>query len=365
MAHPHESVPFSELFRHASTSLADAQRMRTLVSWILRRGVEKAKRGEWEVGKGKKKVGMKEEEREKVKGMESVLEKVMEETLEELERGRIDVDWNTRARTSYSSATVHPRNVTNAASATRLEGVVGSMAREVSRWEAEERSIEAFEAETARLLSSLDSADSTHEEEWQETDLDGEAQEAWNLANKTLASEAAWLEERKRSKSGATQISEQVKAVEAEIRRLAASSSSSSTEEVEGTQRDARFGELEFNVDRLHSLSHSYVQLSALASRYVSAISLRAANALQAQRSLSNTGASSSSAAASSSNDADGAAQAETAGGAAAKSREDVERLLARLAEETEMGDGQEEEEDVVAEESAGDLLAALVGKRR
>jgi hypothetical protein len=29
------------------------------------------------------------------------------------------------------------------------------------------------------------------------------------------------------------------------------------------------------------------------------------------------------------------------------------------------MGDGQEEEEDVVAEESAGDLLAALVGKRR
>jgi hypothetical protein len=151
-------------------------------------------------------------------------------------------------KTSYSSATVHPRNVTNAASATRLEGVVGSMAREVSRWEAEERSIEAFEAETARLLSSLDSADSTHEEEWQETDLDGEAQEAWNLANKTLASEAAWLEERKRSKSGATQISEQVKAVEAEIRHLAASSSSSLTEEVEGTQRDARFGELEFNV---------------------------------------------------------------------------------------------------------------------
>lgn len=100
MAHPHESVPFSELFRHASTSLADAQRMRTLVSWILRRGVEKAKSGEWEVGKGKKKVGMKEEEREKVKGMESVLEKVMEETLEELERGRIDVDWNTRARVS-------------------------------------------------------------------------------------------------------------------------------------------------------------------------------------------------------------------------------------------------------------------------
>ena len=121
------------------------------------------------------------------------------------------------------------------------------MAREVSRWEAEERSIEAFEAETARLLSSLDSADSTHEE-WQETDLEGEAKEAWNLANKTLASEAAWLEERKRSKSGATQISEQVKAVEAEIRRLAASSSSSLTEEVEGTQRDARFGELEFNV---------------------------------------------------------------------------------------------------------------------
>jgi hypothetical protein len=100
MAHPHESVPFSELFRHASTSLPDAQRMRTLVSWILRRGVEKAKRGEWEVGKGKKKLGMKEEEREKVKGMESVLEKVMEETLEELERGRIDVDWNMRARVS-------------------------------------------------------------------------------------------------------------------------------------------------------------------------------------------------------------------------------------------------------------------------
>jgi hypothetical protein len=189
----------------------------------------------------------------------------------------------------------HPRNESNRKASAQLSAIVEAMRNESLAWSKELTRLEDYEAETSRLEALLDdegAAESGDVIAWDRHDLDEaglqqlrDAEAAMEWLQKLEAEDAADAPKAKSRTKGRSSKAAQARGADDD-------------EQLQGTEHDPRWADVEFNVDLLRSRSHQFAQLESLASRYVRTVSAHAAQALRDRTSSSSAlaGTSSSSA---------------------------------------------------------------------
>jgi hypothetical protein len=333
-AYPHEDVPDHELFRHCSDQLPPVVRMKHLVGWILKRSLDIA-RGKAELpvrsrdaakkSKGKAKEAdelpiFSEAELKLIRSRSGELNSVLQQLLTDLNDGVFGISWmgatdevsapvavkhdkEARADTDPFSTlqkdskrqAPHPRNESNRKASAQLSAIVEAMRNESLAWSKELTRLEDYEAETSRLEALLDdegAAESGDVIAWDRHDLDEaglqqlrDAEAAMEWLQKLEAEDAADAPKAKSRTKGRSSKAAQARGADDD-------------EQLQGTEHDPRWADVEFNVDLLRSRSHQFAQLESLASRYVRTVSAHAAQALRDRTSSSSAlaGTSSSSA---------------------------------------------------------------------
>ncbi|GAC74350.1 hypothetical protein PANT_11c00017 [Moesziomyces antarcticus T-34] len=309
-AYPHEDVPDHELFRHCSDQLPPVVRMKHLVGWILKRSLGIA-RGKAELpvrsrdaakkSKGKAKEAdelpmFSEAELKLIRSRSGELDSVLQQLLTDLNDGVFGISWMgaTDEKDSKRQAP-HPRNESNRKASAQLSAIVEAMRNESLAWSKELTRLEDYEAETSRLEALLDdegAAESGDVIAWDRHDLDEaglqqlrDAEAAMEWLQKLEAEDAADAPKAKSRTKGRASKAAQARGADDD-------------EQLQGTEHDPRWADVEFNVDLLRSRSHQFAQLESLASRYVRTVSAHAAQALRDRTSSSSAlaGTSSSSA---------------------------------------------------------------------
>ncbi|GAC98093.1 kinetochore protein mis13 [Pseudozyma hubeiensis SY62] len=310
VAHPHEDVPDYELYRHCSDQIPPVVRMKHIISWIIKRSLNIATgkaelpvrpRDAAKKTKGKAKESnelptFNEAELKLLRSRESEVTAVLEQVLADLNEGVFGINWmgqNDEAKSKHLQP--HPRNESNRKAAAQLSAIVDAMRSESQAWSKELTRLEDYEVETARLEALLQddsTADSGDVIAWDRQDLD----EAGLQQLRDAEAAVEWLG---RLQGDAT--TETAKAKPRSKGRSSKAANARQDEEaadLKGTEHDARWNDVEYNVDLLRSQSHQFAQLESLASRYVRTVSAHAAQALRDRTSSSSAlaGTSSSSA---------------------------------------------------------------------
>ncbi|KAN0064133.1 hypothetical protein ACQY0O_003300 [Thecaphora frezii] len=328
-AYPHDDVPDHELFRHCPPDSTPQIRMRHLMGWALKRSLDAAlgvtdpsRSASSSSGssKGKRKrtepaiPALTEAEKVELAARDEGIRRVLDKLLSDLHCGAFSINWmgENEPSTGASKLLPHPRNVSNLEAKSRLSATVDSMTNESSQWQKELWQIEAYEAGTVELEQQLaalngDTAkeadseaaddDSTElpEVEWNaEEDLTEAGQQQLEDAQRALA----WSE---KLLSGNLDVATDAKTKAAptkskgrgRVSKAAAAAAEAEEEaaaqEVLGSEQDARWKEVEFNVDLLRHHSHRFARLEQLASRYVRTVSAHNAQALRNRTSTSSS----------------------------------------------------------------------------
>ncbi|SPO49357.1 uncharacterized protein PSANT_07050 [Moesziomyces antarcticus] len=297
-AYPHEDVPDHELFRHCSDQLPPVVRMKHLVGWILKRSLDIA-RGKAELpvrsrDAAKKAKGKAKEADELPIGE---FDSVLQQLLTDLNDGVFGISWmGATDEKEGKRQTPHPRNESNRKASAQLSAIVEAMRNESLAWSKELTRLEDYEAETSRLEALVDdegAAESGDVIAWDRHDLDEaglqqlrDAEAAMEWLQKLEAEDAADAPKAKSRTKGRASRAAQARGADDD------------NEQLQGTEHDPRWADVEFNVDLLRSRSHQFAQLESLASRYVRTVSAHAAQALRDRTSSSSAlaGTSSSSA---------------------------------------------------------------------
>lgn len=308
-AYPHPGVPDKELYRHCADNIPPVVRMTHLAAWTLERSrskvletVPSASIGSFAGPKGKRTQKEQEvegssqwsaQERKLLERCRPSLERVLLDTLRDLNGQTINLSWlsvKKDPRASNASTTKrNPRNEENRAISEQLSSLVETLRAENTCWEAESSSVEAFERETAELnrmrsnftmdqLGSMASSDVTAPPriptegsskssastaggaakavEWDLEDLDEESRAMMRDAQRALAREEGWL----------PPSSQETELVEVAVRAAAAAQKNAmngtagdkrksrlgavenSRALVEGSEKDARWKDFEFQV---------------------------------------------------------------------------------------------------------------------
>ncbi len=334
-AYPHEDVPDHELFRHCSDQLPPVVRMKHLVGWILKRSLDIA-RGKAELpvrsrdaakkAKGKAKEAdelpmFSEAELKLIRSRSGEFDSVLQQLLTDLNDGVFGISWMgatdevsvpisvehdertiadqnlfTTSQKDGKRQTPHPRNESNRKASAQLSAIVEAMRNESLAWSKELTRLEDYEAETSRLEALLDdegAAKSGDVIAWDRQDLDEaglqqlrDAEAAMEWLQKLETEDAADAPKAKSRTKGRASRAAQARGADDD------------NEQLQGTEHDPRWADVEFNVDLLRSRSHQFAQLESLASRYVRTVSAHAAQALRDRTSSSSAlaGTSSSSA---------------------------------------------------------------------
>lgn len=298
IAHPHVDVPDYELFRHCSDQLPPVVRMKHLVGWILKRSLDVAigkselpvrPRDAAKKSKGKAKEPNElpvftEAELDLIRSRNSELSVVLEQLLTDLNDGAFGISWmGLNDETDNKHMQPHPRNESNRKAAAQLSAVVDAMRSESQAWSKELTRLEDYEAETARLEAILQedgTAESGDVIAWDRQDLD----EAGLQQLRDAEAAVAWLQ---RLQGDGTAEAVKPKSRSKGRTSKAANTRSDDESDLKGTEHDARWNDVEFNVDLLRSQSHQFAQLESLASRYVRTVSAHAAQALRDRTSSS------------------------------------------------------------------------------
>ncbi|SPO49326.1 uncharacterized protein PSANT_07018 [Moesziomyces antarcticus] len=310
-AYPHEDVPDHELFRHCSDQLPPVVRMKHLVGWILKRSLDIA-RGKAELpvrsrdaakkAKGKAKEAdelpmFSEAELKLIRSRSGEFDSVLQQLLTDLNDGVFGISWmGATDEKEGKRQTPHPRNESNRKASAQLSAIVEAMRNESLAWSKELTRLEDYEAETSRLEALVDdegAAESGDVIAWDRHDLDEaglqqlrDAEAAMEWLQKLEAEDAADAPKAKSRTKGRASRAAQARGADDD------------NEQLQGTEHDPRWADVEFNVDLLRSRSHQFAQLESLASRYVRTVSAHAAQALRDRTSSSSAlaGTSSSSA---------------------------------------------------------------------
>ncbi|CEH14650.1 Kinetochore-associated protein Dsn1/Mis13 [Ceraceosorus bombacis] len=393
IAYPHASIPDSDLFRHCSNTLPPLVRMRHLSAWVLNRGIDDALKGHLDSktakaiadaksfgssangiaapkGKGKDKTPappplaltngkfahvkeLSSKERSELGKARGAVEGALQRTLVDIDSAKIDLTWEDKSKAPPGKAP-HPRNVTNADLERELAATIESTKRELKAWHTEIAELEAFEAQTAALearagksssngksssgsgklerktVEELDVDPKEGDFRWDpDQDLDEEMRKIYSDARSVLGAEAHWA-----PKSGGEKVDREIRRAAKEAAAIEAGRSSKDIKsELGGSDLDARWADVEYNVDRLRTRTHPYTQLSEISERYVTTISARAAQELASRSMLSSHGGAGSSGTSSAGagiwpSDQRDPAAASTASTSTAQSRTDVENLL-------------------------------------
>lgn len=332
IAHPHEDVPDYELFRHCSDQLPPVVRMKHLVSWILKRSndiaIGKAElpvrsRDAAKKTKGKAKESNElpvftESELKILKSRNPEMAAVLEQVQKDLNDGVFGISWMAQSdEADNKHLQPHPRNESNRKAAAALSSVVESMRAESQQWSKEQTRLEDYEAETSRLEALLQEDGRTESSDviaWDRQDLD----EAGLQQLRDAEAAMDWLRRLEAEDGGAAAEAAKTKSRSKGRTSKAANARSDDDSGLKGTEHDARWSDVEFNVDLLRSRSHQFAQLESLANRYVRTVSAHAAQALRDRTS------SSSALAGTSASSAKGGRRKTAAGAKAGKERLEV-----------------------------------------
>lgn len=348
-SYPHPGIPDKELYRHISAEASVENKLRTLAGWALERSrlellanlpsssaapmtpKGKRKRQDDQAPNGDHSQWT-AQERKILERCRPTLEKVMLNTMRDLQEGNIDLSWLAESDSQTSSSTdataakrPNPENETNAALAETLSAQADALRAENAKWEEETRRIEAYETETAELVKAAASLStpkalldmlgpdvtrpprsSTSKSEaafasalsWREEDLGPQDAQMLALAREALAAEDDWMAQTGRYSSAPTSEEAEVlrtalqtagESIHPSARRKSRSRTSTQDDAVDrdrhsrllGTELDPRWQDFAFNADLLHAHTHLWDQLCLLSKRYTDSISSRAAQALK------------------------------------------------------------------------------------
>lgn len=301
VAYPHDGVPDHELYRHCSADLPPVIRMKHLTAWILKRSLDIALSNADLLPSSTKASSKKgkaitsalptftEAELKLVQSKQAELTAVLEQVLTDLNSGAFGISWMD-TQTKNSGLKPHPRNDSNRQASTALGATVDKMTQESRAWSKELVRIEDYEAETLRLEQLLAAGTSESQDviAWDRHDLDEtglrqlqDAEAAMEALRRLDADDAVTLSVEPPAK-GKTPRGGKGRASKA-----AAVVADATPVDLQGTQRDARWQDVEFNIDLLRSRSHQYAQLETLAAKYIRTVSAHAAQALRDRTSSS------------------------------------------------------------------------------
>ncbi|SPO48594.1 uncharacterized protein PSANT_06285 [Moesziomyces antarcticus] len=297
--------------RRVSDQLPPVVRMKHLVGWILKRSLDIA-RGKAELpvrsrdaakkAKGKAKEAdelpmFSEAELKLIRSRSGEFDSVLQQLLTDLNDGvSASAGMGATDEKEGKRQTPHPRNESNRKASAQLSAIVEAMRNESLAWSKELTRLEDYEAETSRLEALVDdegAAESGDVIAWDRHDLDEaglqqlrDAEAAMEWLQKLEAEDAADAPKAKSRTKGRASRAAQARGADDD------------NEQLQGTEHDPRWADVEFNVDLLRSRSHQFAQLESLASRYVRTVSAHAAQALRDRTSSSSAlaGTSSSSA---------------------------------------------------------------------
>lgn len=227
------------------------------------------------------------------------LERVLLDTLRDLNGQTINLSWlNVKKDSRGSNASTtkrNPRNEENRAISEQLSSLVETLRAENTRWEAESSSVEAFERETAELnrmrsnftmdqLGSMASSDVTAPPriptegsskssastaggaakavEWDLDDLDEESRAMMRDAQRALAREEGWLPPSSQEtelvevavRAAAAAQKNAINGTAGDKRKSRLGAADGSRALIEGSEKDARWKEFEFQVSSIRIL---------------------------------------------------------------------------------------------------------------
>lgn len=281
-AYPHPMISDSDLHRHCSTDFDTQDRLRYMAMWALERGMKPTLEGQ----------------RRAHGHMMSYVHTAMSRTLEELNAGSLNLNWETRPTLKQGpSQKAHPRNEVNRRTAATLERAISAMQRELDSWERVTEELNESEEEVHKLRPSDDAVVCTVTSN--SLGIKGYAIDATQKSQlsdiqRAFASDFPWLSEsasdsaRHAAQSsvrhlyGAEALST---TFDGQQRRKGRSSTDISRSNGphavhQGSHLDPRWSQVELRADLLYSRTHNLTQLRQLAERYLTSISARGAQAI-------------------------------------------------------------------------------------
>lgn len=253
-----EGTSDGDLYKLASQEVGPEERLKNVIGWILER---RRKSLEKKLERGGAGEGSSQRYRRP-------LLVALKSTLRDLNEGVIQIDLKQKKHrgkehhpSSSSSASISAedktkkRNEKNYETRREKQRLVEDLQLEKRAWKSVEDEVETFEKETQRL----------REEGNQEEDVQID-----NVLD-SIEEDNGWTKEDKRRL-------ERVKQVLIVERQRDKEGDFTSTC---GTEMDSRWKEIEFKADKLHSMTHTFSQLSTLSQRYIDTISAQGAKALK------------------------------------------------------------------------------------
>lgn len=267
-AYPHDDVPDYELYRHCSDQLPPVVRMKHLVGWIIKRSLgiatgkaelpmrprDAAKRSKGKAKESNELPIFTEAELNLMRSKHSELTAVLEQLLNDLNEGVFGISWmGHNDETDKKHLQPHPRNESNRKAAAQLTAIVEAMRSESQAWSKELTRLQDYEAETARLEALLQddrAAESSDVIAWNSQDLD----EAGLQQLRDAEAAIEWL--------GRLQRDSTTEMAKAKPRSRARSSKAANARQddeadLRGTEHDARWSDVEFNVSFSNGASHA------------------------------------------------------------------------------------------------------------
>ncbi|KDN52877.1 hypothetical protein K437DRAFT_253823 [Tilletiaria anomala UBC 951] len=308
IAHPHENVPDDMLYRHCSSGLDPVGRMKYILAWVLHRAIDSVFSNAPAASGAKKRKALAakvvdEETLRKRKEMEPLLRRIMEQVIRDIDEQEVSVSWLGRPEKGNELTTSfkpHPRNAPNRAAEARLKAIGEAMQAEALAWESEKQDLEEYESITQHLEKLLREGRWEEIEELEKCERPGPSTLALHADEDEEAEGASSAdEEESRLREEAQDAIEWAAALATgtmpDARKKAAAGMQSTKEkgkkkaaklpvgvaELAGSEFDARWSDVEFNIDSFRQNTHSYTQLSQLVERYLRAVSSRATQALK------------------------------------------------------------------------------------
>lgn len=300
-SYPHPGIPDKELHRHISAATPPAVRMKILADWAFDRAradvlaglpsepqppkTKRARKDDATTANTDKDSPWTAQERKILERCRATLEKVMLDSMRDLQDGKVSVTWSAGAGAATDQQHAqpakqrrpNPENTTNIALAQTLTSQADALRAENAKWEEETRRIEAYEAETAALVKAAVSASTSSSTSssatsppsssshaalgWDNDDLDAESAQMMDLARQALAADDDWAEATKTA--------------------VASSDTATAPPHLQGTDLDPRWRSLAFNADAILSQTHLLDQLLQLSTQYTDTTSSRAAHTLR------------------------------------------------------------------------------------
>lgn len=320
-AYPHGDIPDDVLYRHCTDQVPPVVRMKHLLRWTLHRSAPQA------LGtapmprpprvRHTRRPGddgalsllapvpsdvartLSEQEAQQVAEAAPILQKVLDDTLRDLNDGLIGISWLRQSRDKEGRARQpHPRNTSNEHAARQMGGMLDQLHKELAAWETYEHAAaqlhaeaDELEAQAAQLRESATerrrgrtSAVTSPAADVDEELVMAEEVERGLAAEASDAPQLLWTREDvsddARRQLG---LASSVLAATDELNRAVMAPDRTAAGEQAawlGTEADPRLDAVELQVDKLQQQVHQLAQLEHLARTYVQRVSARAAHAL-------------------------------------------------------------------------------------